>query len=231
MEHRRIPGLVSVIVPCWNRRDYIETCLNYLAKQTYRNIEIIVVDDGSTDDTVNVFKRWRERQQERLKSRICLISVPRNMGYAGAMTTGMFMSRGEYIALQDSDDYSHPTRLTKQIDYLKQHPDVGLVGSSYRVVHKGHVDWSTAPNWLRYGVDNVRRSYAAGAHCITVGSVMLRGRLFDRYGGMNRRAKGAEDWAFVADYLGHGVKADNLRKVLYFIRRHPKQRSITFYKK
>jgi len=228
---KRVPGLVSIVVPCWNRRQYIRTCLEHLAQQTYRPIEIIIVDDGSSDGTMDVVNRWRNSVPADLRSRVIIARVQRNMGYPGAVTTALFMTRGEFIAFQDSDDYSHPNRLRKQVNFLRAHANVGIVGSSYRVVHRNRVEWKTAPNWLKYGVANIRKSYSAGSHCITIGSVMMRGRIFDRLGGMTRRVRGAEDWALIANYLSHGVKADNINEVLYFIRRHPQQMSNAYYKK
>lgn len=227
--HRR-HGLVSVVVTSWNRRPYILKCLNQLAAQTYPNIEIIIVDDASSDGTQDVIRRWKRQLRPALRSRIVFASMPKNMGYSGAMTTGMFLARGEYIATQDSDDYSHADRISRQVAYLRNHRHIGLIGTNYRVVREGKVI-DTNPNWLAYGLHEIRESYGRGAHCITCGSLLFRARLFDKLGGFNHRIDGAEDYEFVARLVDHGVKMDNLPDVLYYIREHSQQRSRTYYGK
>ena len=229
-ENKRVAGLVSVVIPCWNRQAYIKECLQQLAHQVYKNIEIIIVDDASTDGTMKVARQWKSTQRNSLQSRVCIVGLPRNVGYAGAMSIGMYLARGEFIALHDSDDYSHPLRLQKQVHYFRRHANMGILGTNYRVVSGGHVRWKEQPSWIAFGSSNVRSRYKAGSHCITVGSVMLRGRLFDMYGALNRRVKGAEDWEIIDRYLSRGVNADNLRDVLYFVRRHGAQRSKQFYR-
>lgn len=228
MERRRVKGLVSVVVPCWNRQDYIRECLNHLANQTYRHFEVILVDDASTDKTRQIIRAWIAKQPETMQKRVRLVKLPKNTGYAGAMSTGMYLARGEFIALHDSDDYSHPKRLMKQVHYLRKHPTIGMVGTSYRVV-RGRRVTGEQPKWLAFGSKRVLERYRAGSHCICVGTVMLRGRLFDHYGGMTRRVTGAEDWEMMAKYISHGVKADNLRDALYYVRTHATQRSKKFY--
>lgn len=230
MAFQRHHGLVSVIVPVHNRRRYIVPCLDSLAKQTHPRLEIIVVDDASSDDSRRVIRNWRRTQTRFARHSVQFIALPKNVGYAGAVTVGMIAARGEFIALQDSDDYSAPDRIAKQVAYLRRHTSVGLLGTDYRFVRAGVV-LQKAPGWLRFSVQSVRQVYATGGHCISCGTLMLRGRLFDRYGGMTRRIRGAEDYELVARYLNNGVHATNLRQPLYFYRLHAQQRSHAFYGK
>src|SRR5579875_763808 len=168
-EHRRISGLVSVVIPCWNRQMYLQECLLHLANQRYKNIEIIIVDDASTDATLRVVRQWQASQTSFLKSRIRVVALPRNTGYAGAMSIGMYLAKGEFIALHDSDDYSHPLRLQKQVQFLQRNPDIGIVGTNYRIVRGGSVQWRLQPSWIAFGSKIMRSRYKAGSHCITVG--------------------------------------------------------------
>lgn len=109
-------------------------------KQTYPHIEIIVVDDASTDQTRRVVQKWIQTSKvNRIKGRkVVLIPLPRNLGFAGAVTTGMFATRGEIIAFQDSDDLSHPKRIQKQVQYLRKHPNIDLVGTNYAAFQDGN---------------------------------------------------------------------------------------------
>lgn len=116
----REKNLVSIIVTSFNRENYIKECLESILAQTYRDIEIILVDDCSTDKTLEVFHEFQREAVEKrpeMKDRIIAISLPRNVGYAGPLTLGMFLSKGEFIAIQDSDDLSHPERIEKQVSY------------------------------------------------------------------------------------------------------------------
>lgn len=226
---RRTPGLVSIVVTSWNRKRYIRQCLESLARQTYKNIEIIVVDDGSGDGTQRVIREWKASLPKSQQNHVILVPLPRNIGYSGALTTAMFLARGEFIATQDSDDVSHRDRIRKQVRYLQKHRSKGLVGTNYRVVHHGKID-PTNPNWLAYGSSEISKAYARGAHCITCGSLLFRGALFDKLGGLTRRINGAEDYEFVAKIHSNGTRMANLRDVLYYIRRHSEQRSRKFYR-
>lgn len=104
--------LVSVVVPSFNRRATIERCITSVLNQTYQNLEIVVVDDGSTDATVDIISSIADR-------RIKLIILERNCGAQAARNRGIQEAKGEWIAFQDSDDEWLPEKLEKQIEALK----------------------------------------------------------------------------------------------------------------
>ena len=110
--------IVSVIIPTYNRAGLIQEALESVLRQTFKDYEIIVVDDGSTDNTPEVLKPYRHRiryvHQE-------------NQGISAARNWGILLSRGAYIAFLDSDDLWYPEKLEKQIAYLEAHPKVGLL--------------------------------------------------------------------------------------------------------
>ncbi|TGN41519.1 glycosyltransferase [Marinobacter confluentis] len=114
---------VSVIVPAFNRAEYIEQTVNSVLIQDYSNVELIVVDDGSTDGTYEILLRYFE--QNKLK----LLTHPGrgNRGQSAALNLGLEAASGEYIAILDSDDLFLPGKLSAQVEYLDTHPDVGLV--------------------------------------------------------------------------------------------------------
>lgn len=101
-----IEPLVSVIVPVYNVKDYIERCVKSIIMQTYKNLEIILVDDGSSDCSGELCDRL-EKEDKRVK-----VIHQSNKGLAGARNTGIDVSKGEFICFVDSDDYVHP-------DYIK----------------------------------------------------------------------------------------------------------------
>lgn len=222
----REEGLVSVIIPCYNAAPYIEDCLNGLLSQTYNNIEVFLVNDASTDDTVKIVEQWIENSNPSFPIIIC--NLPVNTGFAGALNIGYFMSSGEYIAVNDADDISHPLRFEKQVNFLKENPDFDLIGTNYWAFTDGNKENGKEANWLYYGED-IRKIYGIGKHCICHGTILFRGKVFDLLGGPTRRITGAEDYEFIVKFLNAKLKIDNLREVLYYYRVHEKQRSKQFY--
>lgn len=228
MVPERKKDFISVVIPCYNASRYIEDCLNGLFNQTYRQFEAIIVDDGSDDGSEEVVKRWMNDHS--LFFPVVYIKLPRNVGFAGALNVGYFLSKGEYIAVHDADDISHPERFEKQWKFLNEHPHIALIGTNYATFPDGHFDRKTPANWLAYGRD-IRRVYAEGKHCICHGTIMFRGAVFDQLGGPTRRIRGAEDYEFIVKCLNAKLEVENLPDILYYYRSHPQQRSRQFYKK
>lgn len=114
-----IKGLISVIVPMYNVEDYIGKCLESLIKQTYKNLEIIVIDDGSTDQSAIIVKRYAADD-----NRIKIYSFV-NAGISEARNRGLRLAQGEYIAFVDSDDWVAENMYSKLLEYaLKYNLDM-----------------------------------------------------------------------------------------------------------
>ena len=123
--------LVSVVIPTYNRAEYLHECLQGLYEQTYRPLEIVVIDDCSTDHTADVIRDWRKRAQDYPAVALRYHKLPRNVGFAHAVSIGYFLAQGEFIANHDSDDISHPERIEKQVRFLLMNNDYDLVGTNY----------------------------------------------------------------------------------------------------
>lgn len=109
----------SVIVPTYNRRNWIAECLDSILAQTYKNFEIIVVDDGSTDGTAD----WIRSQQ---KYKTVRVFEQENAGASNARNYGISVAKGNFITFIDSDDLLLPTHLEKAVEIFEQCPDTGL---------------------------------------------------------------------------------------------------------
>lgn len=120
--------LVSVIVPVYNSERYLERTLESMLAQTYRHFEAIVVDDGSTDGSAAIMRRFAERD-----GRVHCVSQ-RNAGMVGARNNGMRMARGRYYALLDSDDLWMPDHLERAVAALEADPSLVLVHAGVRFV-------------------------------------------------------------------------------------------------
>lgn len=105
---------VSVVVPVYNVREYIDECLASIVNQTYSNLEILAVDDGSTDDSQQKIKAWREKD-----SRVFLVAKE-NGGLSDARNAGIAVATGDYIACIDGDDTIAPTMIEKLVNALEE---------------------------------------------------------------------------------------------------------------
>ena len=117
--------LVSVLIPTYNSELYIKSTLESILNQTYRNLEIVVIDDASTDNTVEIVKKYND---ERIK----LFTNNKNLGISGNMNKGIKLSHGKYLAIMDADDWSYQYRIEEQVRVMEQKPTV--------VLCSGHMD-------------------------------------------------------------------------------------------
>ncbi|HHW36017.1 MAG TPA: glycosyltransferase [Bacillales bacterium] len=117
--------LVSVIIPTFNCEEYIDKAIESLLEQSYRNIEIIVVDDGSTDSTRKVLSKF---------DKDIIYFYKKNGGEASARNYGLSKATGEYIAFLDADDYYDPIKIEKQINVMIQNPEVDIVYNDVTVI-------------------------------------------------------------------------------------------------
>ncbi|MBP3963117.1 glycosyltransferase family 2 protein [Paenibacillus lignilyticus] len=233
MSFQRMPGLVSIVTTVYNKVPYLTDCLTSLLNQTYSNWELIIIDDASTDGSYEFVMNWLNNNEPLLREGkgICTLRLPRNIGYAGAVTAGMYLAKGEFIAIQDADDLSHPERLAKQVRYMKNNPQIDLLGTNYEVFEDGQPERRMPVFWLKYG-EQIGKVYAKGGHCICHGTALLRGKVFDEIGGHTRRIEGAEDYEFIAKVIKPGAKnVENMREVLYYYRKHQLQRSRNYFGK
>jgi glycosyltransferase involved in cell wall biosynthesis len=115
--------LVSVVIPAYNAEPFLAGAVDSILRQTYPHFEIVVIDDASTDGTWAVAQRLAS-----MDPRIRTYRNDRNLGIAGNRNRGVTLARGKYLAWQDADDLSMPSRLEKQVRLLEAHPEVAIVG-------------------------------------------------------------------------------------------------------
>lgn len=120
--------LVTVQMPVFNGARHLRDSINSILSQSYLNFEFLIIDDGSTDNSLDVLKAF-----EAGDNRIKLISRE-NKGLGATQRELSIAAQGTYIAQLDQDDVAHPDRLAKQVAYLVDHPDVVCVGSAYQII-------------------------------------------------------------------------------------------------
>jgi glycosyltransferase involved in cell wall biosynthesis len=123
------PPLVSVIMPVYNGEKHLRIAVESILAQTYWHFELVAVDDGSTDHSIDILREFKS-----LDERVVIHQHPKNMGVVAALNTGIEGSQGVYIARMDADDISMPDRLEKQVAFLDSHAEIGLVGSCGEMV-------------------------------------------------------------------------------------------------
>ena len=108
-------------MPAYNSEKYIAEAIESILNQPFTEFEFIIINDGSTDNTAEVVRQYTDK-------RIKFIDNQKNQGLIAVLNQGLDLCRGEYIARMDSDDISHPQRFEKQLKYMDENPDVGVVG-------------------------------------------------------------------------------------------------------
>lgn len=117
---------ISCILPVYNDAENIRNSMQSILDQTFENFELIVINDGSTDETQKILESIKD-------PRIVLIHFEENQGLVRALNAGIARARGEFIARMDSDDYCYPERFEKQLAVLRENPTIAMVGSLCRI--------------------------------------------------------------------------------------------------
>ena len=179
---------VTVIIPTYNRADKIEKSIKSVLDQTYEDFTLIIVDDCSKDNTEEVVAGINDE-------RIVYHKLSENKGAAGARNEGVKLAQTEFIAFEDSDDFWLQDKLDKQIKYMDEHPDVGLVYGKIKVISPdktyvfpneavpGNLEGELYP-WL------IRRN------TIDTPTMFIRKNCFDEIGGFDSTLRCLEDWEF-----------------------------------
>lgn len=193
--------LCSVIIPAYNAEKFIVDALDSVFAQNYSPIEVIVVDDGSTDKTAEVVREYRQSNEQNKLKYICR----KNSGPSGARNTGIKSSKSAYVAFLDADDMWTKGKLLKQIQLMEEHPDVGLLfGDSSRFSDEGNLVSSmlrkNGYNQDFFGDDfyviDAYKKILANNNFITTGSVILRREYIEKIGFFDEELRHSEDVDF-----------------------------------
>ena len=123
----RLTPKLSVVMSVLNGEPYLREAVESILNQTFEDFEFIVLDDGSTDNTVQILESYDDPRMVRLYN-------PANLGLPKSFNRGLSVCRGEFIVRQDADDMSMPSRFMTQLHYLERHPDIGVLGTQMDVV-------------------------------------------------------------------------------------------------
>lgn len=201
-------GLVSVLMPAYNVEKYIGDALDSLLEQSYSNLEIIVVDDASTDNTLNILNDYAAKD-----SRIKVYSNNINLGIVGTMNHGLTYCHGDFIARMDADDIAILDRIEKQINYLIENPEVDIVGSSTITVNMDGVGNSVSR--VPIGKKQIESTLELFSPCFHIW--LAKRDVYHALSGYRELAP-AEDYDFLLRAHTRGFIIDNIDEPLMKIR-------------
>jgi CMP-N-acetylneuraminic acid synthetase len=208
---------VSVIITAHNYGKYLRQCLDSVLAQTYEDYEMVIVDDGSTDNTAEILEEYQKKHKTQIK----ILRLP-GLGLASACNRGVNLSEGEYLIRLDADDYFDENILLVEAAYLDTHPNVDLVFPDYyRVTEDGKIIEHVRLLRVEEEIRLLHRSpLAAGA--------MFRRKCFEELGGYNEKLRFQEDYDFWLRFISR-YKVKNINLPLMYYRQHPFSMSRDFY--
>lgn len=199
-EVRNTKPLVSVIIPCYNHENYIDAAIDSVLNQTYRNIELIVIDDGSKDASVEHIKAHGDDRMT--------VITQENCGAHNTINRGLAMAKGKYLSVLNSDDVFEPDRMERMVSYLEQHPEKEFLCSYIQIIDsegkplgikqgwRDMLPWQFEHPELGFaGTDSFTLNLLASNFTSTTSNFLFTRSLYEKIGGM-RNLRFAHDWDF-----------------------------------
>jgi len=227
---------VSVIIPAYNAEKYLSESIESVLNQTFKNFELIIVNDASTDNTKKIAEKIANKN-----NKVILINHHKNKFRSGALNTGIKKSRGEYICFLDADDKFFEDKLFFQVNYLENHSEIDMIYGGAEFLGKlGKTKILDSSIDLRKRmIDSMQKSFSElneKVHAIfskpgeeTYGiiagcSVMIRRKVFDKCK-FDENLRNIEDYDLWYQIIGKGFKIKHVYKNFYYYRIHEGQKS------
>ena len=226
---------ISIIIPAYNVAGYLPETLKSIFQQGFFDFEIIIVNDGSSDNTASVVEKITD-------PRIKLFNFDKNQGKSAAVNFGLGKAKGECVVIFDADDIMAANRLQKQWGFLQKNPDVDLVYGDMIIMedHKRKkilraIDWrGKNPSAIlkkisqRKDLDEIKPykllDYQNENKIIPSSSTMIRKSVFQTIK-LDEKLRNSEDYDLWLQIIGHNHKIARLPIITYFYRRHAHQKS------
>ena len=206
--------LVSVIIPSYNRAAYIEAAINSALDQTYGPVEVIVVDDGSTDGSYEKLQQWEER------GKLVLLTHPerRNRGQSASINLGIQQAAGSYIAILDSDDMFAKEKLADQVAFLEANPEIGMVyGQGHAVDADGNFLFKVPGDGHQEPSDPNR--LLLDCYMALPGGSLVRRSVFEKAGLFEESFRAGQDHD-MAIRIMEATRCAYLPKLAFYYRKH-----------
>jgi glycosyltransferase involved in cell wall biosynthesis len=210
---------VSIIIPTYNGDRFVAETLDSVLRQTYADYEIIAVDDGSRDTTLQILAGYGELHRDRIR-----IVAQANQGVAAARNRGLGLAQGELIIFLDQDDLLLPDKLTVQVPYFDRFPDVGIVHSGWRLVDAQGHKLSDSEPWREVPVLN-----AAGwirRMPVLFSAMIFRRDWLERVKGLDRQFKQVCDVDLIQRLILASCQSVWLPQITVLYRQHDRNDSL-----
>ncbi len=200
--------LVSIIIPCYNAEKWIGECIDSALSQTYSPIEVIVVDDGSTDASLSIIEKYGNK--------IRWASYA-NEGPSAARNRGMQISKGNYIQFIDADDYISPMKVKNQLEFLKLSGKDIVYGDWCHQVYDDDNTIKSSSYMTNQSADDMTY-YVISNNTIHSGSCLYKREVIERISGFDESLRIAEDYDFFVRLAFSGAKFSYMEGCNYFYR-------------
>ena len=207
--------LISVIMPVCNSGKYVREAVKSILNQTYSNFEFIIIDDGSTDNSVSIISQFNDNRIRLFKNA--------HKGIVSQLNFGLSIANGIYVARMDADDLCNEERLEKQVDFLLNNKDVQVTGTNFNYLdYKGMIIMHKNLPEKHEDIEFMMPINASVLH-----STMLTYReTLIKVGGYAEKDYIAEDHELLLRMLKEGVRFYNIQKILYSYRQHNRSISV-----
>ena len=180
---------VSILMPMYNSEKYIKESINSILNQEYKNFELIIVDDGSIDSSIEIVKEYND-------SRIKLYENIENKGLPYTRNKLLSLATGEYIALLDSDDIALKNRIKAQVEFLEKNKNIDIVGSSAIIFGKYKIEKASK---VITGIDDIKCNLMFG-NCMLNSTIMMRKEFIEKNNLLYRKeCIVCQDYSFFVD--------------------------------
>ncbi len=203
---------VSVLMPVYNSGPFIKAAIESILSQTYLDFELIIINDGSTDESKQVIETFNDK-------RIRYIENEQNLGIIKSRNKGLQLVQGIYIANMDSDDISMPTRLEKQVNFLEQHPEVSILATKLILINEDDIEIGFWPEDINCTTKQQIKQTLPKINCVGQPTVMMRTNIVKPIS-YNKNFLHNEDWGLWLEVLSKGEQIDKLDEFLLKYRIH-----------
>ena len=193
--------LVSVIIPSYNHEKYIGKCIDSVLQQTYKNFELIIIDDGSVDSSNEIISAYADQRIQYIKQS--------NNGAHHAINKGLALAKGDYLTLLNSDDLYHHDRLEKCLQVFQNNPEIDFISTWIDIINTSENVLGTKMAWKNMEPWNIRNKeltfagsgdYALNAlmanFVSTTSNMIFKRSVYEKIGGM-RNLRFTHDWDFL----------------------------------
>jgi glycosyltransferase involved in cell wall biosynthesis len=202
--------LVSVIMPNYNCERYLSESIESILKQSFKNLEFIIVDDGSTDNSLKIIQKYAK-----LDKRIKVLVNKKNLGLIKTLNRALKFVKGKYVARMDADDVSLPLRIEKEYKFLHSNPDIFLIGTGVITMYENRV---LGKKVIFESFPERVKKMAISNNPVAHGTWMFRNNKKIYY---REKMLYCEDYDLILRLISEGYKISNLKEPLYLYRMRP----------